>query len=204
MDPVLLSLAAATAALTSGLLIVLAGRRSLLATLLIQYSTLIFLAQGPFGYRVGFVKGFSGALAVLILWLSLRDADADRGVTAEKLVDRRSFRAVAGLIVILTGIGLNGTGLLAVPQVSPEASLAGTWLLASGLVQAGLFARPLRVGIGLLTFLSGFETFYTVLEPSLAVAAMLAGVHLGLALIVGYLVRSVHWDGDSTAVGGRQ
>jgi hypothetical protein len=39
-----------------------------------------------------------------------------------------------------------------------------------------------------LTVLSGFEIAYASVEPSLAVLALLAMVHIGISLIVSYLV----------------
>jgi hypothetical protein len=52
---------------------------------------------------------------------------------------------------------------------------------------AGFFDEPLRVGIGIMTCLSGFEVIYAAVEPSLAVISLLAGVQLSLALVTGYL-----------------
>lgn len=195
------SIVLAVAGLTSALLILLGQNRWLLVVLLGQYTTLVWLAQGPYGPAVGGVKALGGALGVLILWLSARGTDLGISGAGDSLVDRLTFRAVASLIVLLTGFGLHRAGLFALPEVSSEAALAGIWLIASGLVQAGLFARPLRVGLGLLTFLSGFEIYYSALEPSLAVAALLAGVNLGLALIVGYLTRSETWTQERASQG---
>jgi hypothetical protein len=45
----------------------------------------------------------------------------------------------------------------------------------------------MQVGIGLLTFLSGFDLFYVALEPSLAVAGLMGAVNLLVALAVAYL-----------------
>ncbi len=36
--------------------------------------------------------------------------------------------------------------------------------------------------------MSGFEVAYTTIEPSLAVIAMLAAVHLGIAIVVGFML----------------
>ena len=188
--------------LSSSLLIMLGRQRWLLAVLLVQYGTLLWLAQGPYGVTVGMVKAVAGALTVLILWLSVRAIELPSVGDGDSLVDRTAFRAVAGLFALVTGYGLNRAGLIGPIQVSPLAALAGTWLLASGLIQMGLFARPLRVGVGLLTFLSGFEIFYSALEPSLAVAALLAGVHLGLGLIVAYLAHSETWVANAGSPGG--
>ena len=61
-------------------------------------------------------------------------------------------------------------------------------LICLSFLHLGLCEEPLRVGVGLLTFLSGFEITYSILEPSLAVVGLLACVHVGIALVCGYLM----------------
>jgi hypothetical protein len=51
-----------------------------------------------------------------------------------------------------------------------------------------LTSDPLRVIIGLLTSLSGFEIIYAAVETSTLVTGLLAGVNLGLALVGAYLL----------------
>jgi hypothetical protein len=51
----------------------------------------------------------------------------------------------------------------------------------------GISESPMQVGLGLLTFLSGFDLFYVALEPSLAVAGLLGGVSFLIALATAYL-----------------
>ena len=54
-------------------------------------------------------------------------------------------------------------------------------------------------GLGLLTLLLGFETFYTVIEPSLAVVALMAAVEVAVALAVSYLAALQHGSGRDEA-----
>lgn len=201
LEPMLI--ASAVAGLSACLLVGLRRRRRLLIALAAQYGSLIWLVQGPYGQTLGAVKALTGVTATLILWRTLSMVTAHPNGDGDKLVDRSSFRFVAGLVVLLAGVGISRGELISLPQLDPAVTLAATWMMASGLLQAGLFERPLRMGIGLLTFLSGFELIYSVLEPSLAVAALLAGVHLGLALIASYLMRSQAWP-DHGEVGARR
>jgi hypothetical protein len=60
--------------------------------------------------------------------------------------------------------------------------------MALGLLHLGISEEPIRVGIGILTIMAGFEISYSAVEPSLAVIALLALVHLGLSLVIGYLL----------------
>lgn len=61
-------------------------------------------------------------------------------------------------------------------------------LIGMGLVHLGMTTRPLRVLLGLLTTLSGFELLYAAVESSVLVAGLLAVVTLGLALVGAYLL----------------
>lgn len=60
-------------------------------------------------------------------------------------------------------------------------------LVGSGLIQLGMTIQPIRVAIGLLTFLAGFEVLYSAIENSVLVAGLLAIVNLGIALGGTYL-----------------
>src|SRR4030042_79605 len=61
-------------------------------------------------------------------------------------------------------------------------------MMGFGLLQISLTNHPLRVIIGLLTFLSGFEIIYAAIEKSTLVTGLLAGVNLGLALVGAYIL----------------
>ena len=84
--------------------------------------------------------------------------------------------AVAPLIEsILPGIGI--------PVV-----VGGILLIAMGLLQLGMTTQVLRVILGLLTTLSGFEILYAAMEGSSLVAALLVVINLGLGLVGAYLL----------------
>lgn len=61
-------------------------------------------------------------------------------------------------------------------------------LIGMGLLHLGITAHVLRVTIGLMTVLSGFEIIYSAVEDSVLVAALLAVINLGLALVGSYLL----------------
>jgi hypothetical protein len=66
--------------------------------------------------------------------------------------------------------------------------LGAMLLIGMGLLHLGMTTRPLRVLIGLLTTLSGFELIYAAVENSVLVAGLLAIVTLGIALVGAYLL----------------
>ena len=61
-------------------------------------------------------------------------------------------------------------------------------LIGMGLLHLGITVSILRVTIGLMTVLSGFEILYSAVEGSVLVAALLAIINLGLALTGSYLM----------------
>jgi hypothetical protein len=77
-------------------------------------------------------------------------------------------------------------------NVMADAGLAVTagslLLVGMGLLHLGLTANTLRITLGLMTILSGFEALYTAVEGSVLVAALLAVIILGLALVGSYLL----------------
>jgi hypothetical protein len=71
----------------------------------------------------------------------------------------------------------------------PAPLVTGAMLLVGmGLAHLGMTTRPLRVLVGLLTVLSGFELFYAAVEDSVLVTGMLVVITLGLALVGAYLL----------------
>jgi hypothetical protein len=107
------------------------------------------------------------------------------------------FRLMATALFLIAALYLSSQPNMALPGVgtAPALNAAGYVLLALGLLSLGLSEEPLRAGTGLLTLLTGFELFYVVVEPSLAVVALLAAVEFGVALAVSYLVVLQHSAG---------
>jgi hypothetical protein len=97
------------------------------------------------------------------------------------------FRVVAVAMAIVTAASLAGQPNVFLPGLSPVLKMAGYLLCGLGLFSLGLSEEPMRAGLSLLTLLSGFELLYVVVEPSLAIVALLAGVDFAVALAVSYL-----------------
>lgn len=80
----------------------------------------------------------------------------------------------------------------------PASLVTGAMLLIGvGLIQLGVTTRPLRVLVGLLTTLAGFELIYAAVENSVLVAGLLAMVTLGLALVGGYLLDTLSGEEEA-------
>ena len=74
------------------------------------------------------------------------------------------------------------------PGIGIPVSMGGVLLVAMGLIQLGMTTQILRVILGLLTALSGFEILYAAMEGSILVAALLVVINLGLGLTGAYLL----------------
>jgi hypothetical protein len=98
----------------------------------------------------------------------------------------RVFRVLAaGLLLVV--IIILAPGAQAWLQVEPAVVLGGLILCGVGLLQTSMTPEPLRMVVGLLSFLAGFEVLYAGLEFSVLIAGLLAVVNLGLALAGAYL-----------------
>jgi hypothetical protein len=176
-------------ALTGALLILSDNRRLLLATLAAQYVFVAWLVGLSLPLQVAAAKLVAGLLACAIIAVALASVGwSDQFMTPETIPSGMIFRTIAVCLVLLTALGLGGDIWSALPKISTVASYGATFLIAMGLLQLGFQEEPVKVGIGLLTIISGFEVAYTTIEPSLAVMALLATVHLGIAVVVSYLL----------------
>lgn len=160
----------------------------LLVALLLKYLALSVLTMAPLGQSVALVKLLAGVLTVVLLWSGIRQVGSPREIAGVGLMERIPFRVVGLLLVLTAGWGVGRAPWTQVQGMNAPAELSASLMLAVGLMQIALFQRPFRLGLGLLTTLAGFEVIYASIEPSLAVVALLAGINMGLAIVVGYLI----------------
>jgi hypothetical protein len=97
------------------------------------------------------------------------------------------FRIVVAVMVMLISWQLSLAPNFVLPDVSPTVSLAVVGLVAMGLLGLGLTEEPLKAGMLLITVLTGFELYYSAVEPALAVIALLAAMNFAIALGTCYL-----------------
>jgi hypothetical protein len=180
---------------TASLIIMVRDWRASLAALLAQYLLLGFLLTRLIPFEVATVKTLIGALICPILYLTARRGR--RGRQRDK--DRPSplptgwevfpvglpFRLLAVVLMGLVASSLLKSHPL--PEVPRDIGFACYWLALAGLLVMILTAEPLKAGLGLLTFMAGFELFYAALESSLSVVGLLGIVNLFMALAIAYL-----------------
>lgn len=176
---------------SAGLLIVRDWRTSIIL-LAVQYVGMFILCLGHLPLGMASVKVVVGWMSAAILGMtrsgiSLPDMDEENNWPRGRL-----FRLFAAGMVGLIVAG-------ATPRVSAmmaDAGIAVTagslLLIGMGLLHLGLTANILRVTLSLMTILSGFEILYAAVEGSVLVAALLAAIILGLALVGSYLMLATH------------
>lgn len=152
----------------------------------------------PFGLAA--VKLVAGWMAGAVLGASqpdpalVEDPQAVGGATF-------IFRLLVAVLVWV--LVLTSTPVITEIVPLPFPLITGAMLLIGmGLIHLGMTTRPLRVLLGLLTTLSGFELLYAAVENSVLVAGLLAVVTLGLALVGAYLLDALPGEPSGEAEEG--
>jgi hypothetical protein len=163
-------------------------RLSLFA-LALQYTGVFILVLSSWRMEMAAVKLVAGWIAAAVLGMALVGAQPNRVDTMQPGgLAGAAFRLLAAGLVVLVVFSVVDRAAAWVPGIRPEQALGALLLIGLGMLQLGLTAQPMRVVIGILTTLSGFEIFYAAVENSALVAGLLAVVNLGLALVGAYLL----------------
>lgn len=156
-----------------------------IVALAFQYLGLFFLILQVWPLGLAAVKLVAGWMAGAVLSTAQPDARL-----VEESLQRKSafvFRLLIALLVWILVFSLAPIVNALLPL--PSTLIVGAMLLIiMGLVQLGVTTRPLRVLLGLLTTLAGFELLYGAVEKSVLVAGLLAIITIGLALVGSYLL----------------
>ncbi len=195
--------------ITASLMILLHEWPPALLALVIQYLLFGWLLTTLIPLPLALIKALIGAIACIILYWSARrigesptspfepvelDETARRRQSAarQKAIRmatgfsmRLPFRVAALSLAVVATWGLATRYPL--PGLTPALGLACSWLAIAALVLLGLTESPLRIGMGLLTWLMAFEMFYVTWEGSLTIAGFLGIATLLVALGAGYL-----------------
>lgn len=172
---------------TLGLLLARDWRWSI-ALLAIQYAGMLVLTLQHWPLGMASVKVVAGWMAAAILGMT-RSGLPDEKLEEENTWPRgRLFRIfAAGMVAIIVAVVTPG-----VDTIMADAGFAVTsgslLLIGMGLLHLGISAQVMHVTIGLMTVLAGFEILYSTVEGSVLVAALLAVINLGLALVGSYLL----------------
>ncbi len=100
----------------------------------------------------------------------------------------RLFRLFAASLVLIATVQVTHDVQLWLPNAGPQIVWGALVLIGMGLLHLGITVQPMRVIMGLLTTLAGFEILFATLDTSILVAGLLSAITLGLALTGSYLL----------------
>ena len=169
---------------------VLIGRdwRYCIGALAVQYIGVFGLVFVSWPLEMAVAKMVTGWMAGAILGIAMTSVPDTWRDSEKSIKFGPFFRILAASILVLTisSLVLHSDSWLS--MISVPIRWGSFVLISFGLLQLSLTSHPLRVVIGLLTFLSGFEIIYAAIETSTLVTGLLAGVNLGLALVGAYML----------------
>jgi hypothetical protein len=174
-----------------GLLIVRDWRWTIIL-LAVQYFGMFILILQLWPLGMGSVKLVAGWMSAAILGMT-RSGFASDEFDKESIWPRgRLFRLfMAAMVVMIVAAVTPGVDTIMADAGYPVTA-ASLILIGMGLLHLGITSYILRVVIGLMTVLSGFEIIYAAVEGSVLVAGLLAVINLGLALVGAYLLIAEH------------
>lgn len=147
--------------------------------LAIQYLVVFWFVAQSWPIGLAAIKLIVGWVAAAVLGDSSsglsQSSESGHGLSA------RIFRLLAAIFIVILVFSAAPGASEWLPAQTP-AIISSLILIAMGILQLGMTTKPLRVIIGLLTVLSGFEILYAAVVTSILVAGLLALVTLGLAV----------------------
>ena len=182
---------------SSGLLLVRDWRWSIVL-LALQYLGMFVLILQHWPLGMGSVKVVAGWMSAAILGMTRSGLSNEESNEESIWPCGRLFRLFAAAIILLIIIVVTpGVDNIMADAGFPVTSGA-LLLIGMGLLHLGITARVLPVTIGLVTVLAGFEILYSSVEGSVLVAALLAVINLGLALVGSYLMIAAQAHGTES------
>ena len=188
MSPVLSWMIILLIVITSVGILLARNWRQLIILLSVQYVGVFVLTLQHLPLGMATVKIIAGWMSAAILGMTRSNLTEDETQGQSILPQGRFFRLVAAAIVGLIAV----SGATRVDSMMADAGIAvsagSLLLIGMGLLHLGVTDQAMRVSVGLMTVLAGFEVLYAAVENSVLVAALLAIINLGLALVGAYLM----------------
>jgi hypothetical protein len=172
--------------ITSLALLVLENYRLSLAAMVLQYLFVFFLISSIWPVGLAVIKLIIGWIVCSLIgsaYMHNRSSQLEETST-EKMV----FSSLSAVVVWLIVFTISGSASSVLPLSRPILLGAGI-LIGMGVLQLGSTTSLLRVLLGLLTILSGFEVVYAGLEQSILVTGLLAMVNILFGFMGWYMIQ---------------
>lgn len=165
-------------------LLVGSNSKRMMASIAVLYLGLFLLVINYWSFGLSAVKLVAGWMALAILAASQGGGDL-----YQTPLNRQGilFRIIAALVIWLL-VFLIAPSLSFLTTLPLPVTWSGLILIGMGLLQLGMTTQTIKVIVGLLTVLAGFEVFYATIESSVLVAGLLAMITIGLAAAGAYLI----------------
>ncbi|MGA7194670.1 MAG: hypothetical protein WBW94_13665 [Anaerolineales bacterium] len=157
-----------------------------LGFLAVQYAGMFWLVSQHWPLGMAAAKLVGGWMAAASIGMTLLNLDQQSEPMETYWTQGRIFRLFMIGMAALLAIAAASLIESILPGIEIPVVIGGVLLIAMGLLQLGMTTQVLRVILGLLTTLSGFEILYAAMEGSSLVAALLVVINLGLGLVGAY------------------
>jgi len=138
---------------------------------------------------IAVVKLVAGWMAAAVLFRTSANTSEEIPGEADTIwVPGAPFRVFTALLIGISVYSLVPAALRWFLGASALQVLGGLILLGLGLLQLGLTQEGIRIVIGLLTVLSGFEILYATLEASVLMTGLLAFLTITISFVGAYLL----------------
>jgi hypothetical protein len=153
-----------------------------------QYMGVFWLVLQHWPLGMAAAKLVGGWMAAASLGMTLLNLPQQQEPNEKYWSQGRVFRSFMVGMAALLAIAAAPRIEAVLPGTGIPVAIGGILLTAMGLLQLSMTTQVLRVILGLLTTLSGFEILYSAMEGSILVAALLVVINLGLGLVGAYLL----------------
>jgi hypothetical protein len=175
------------------ILIVLNEWRWMSIAWVFQVFSIFWLTTLSWTYAESAVKLIGGWIAIAIVSSTHPDLILEKD--ANSITSSFGFRFLSvGMVWLLT---FSITPIIqSLISTRIEIIWGGMLLIGSGLLQVGFSKNSIRIIIGLITFIAGFEILYASIESSVLVSGLLAFLTISLAWLVVYF-HSTQVEGEA-------
>lgn len=174
---------------TSTAIIISRDWRVSLGALGLQYLAVFWLVTRHLPFAMGSVKLIVGWMVVATLGMTrLGLTNLEKEEQDSFWLRGQWFRVILMGIVALVTVGSTLRIEAAIPGLGLPVIAGSLLLIGAGVVQLGVTSDLLRVTLGLLTILAGFEILYAAVESAILVTGLLAVINLGLGVTGSYLL----------------
>ncbi len=174
---------------TSTVMLINRDWRISLGALAVQYIAAFWLVTRHLPFVMGSAKLVTGWMVVAALGMTRLGLSHIEEESEETFWPRGQwFRVILIAIIAMAAAGSTPRIEAAIPGLGLQVIAGSLILIGAGVIHLGVTSDMLRVILGLLTMLTGFEILYAAVESSILVAGLLAVINLGLGIVGSYLL----------------